>query len=119
MSNVVTSIPKDKIAKFCKRWRVCELALFGSALRDDFNPNSDLDILVAFAPDANWGLLDYLQMQQELQVLLRRNIDLISKRALVQSQNWFPNKGRLMGRVKLPCWISLRLRAWCLPSRRG
>ncbi len=64
------------------------MALFGSALRKDFRPDSDLDVLVAFAVDAEWGLLDHVRMQQELQTLLRRNVDLISKRALEQSQNW-------------------------------
>ncbi len=88
MSNVVVSTRKDKIAKFCKRWKIRELALFGSALRDDFDRDSDLDILVSFAPDTDWGLLDHVQMQQELQSLLRRNVDLINRRALEQSENW-------------------------------
>jgi len=92
MSNVVASIPKNKIAQFCKRWRVRELALFGSALRDDFDSNSDFDVLVTFTPDVNWGLLDHVQMQQELQGLLRRNVDLVSKRALEQSENWLRRK---------------------------
>jgi len=78
----------NEITKFCQRWKICELALFGSALRDDFGPDSDLDILVTFAADAEWGLFDHVKMQQELQALLQRNVDLISKRALVRSQNW-------------------------------
>jgi predicted nucleotidyltransferase len=78
----------DKIAKFCQRWKIRELALFGSALRDDFGPDSDLDILVTFDADAEWGLFDHIKMQQELQALLQRNVDLISKRALARSQNW-------------------------------
>jgi predicted nucleotidyltransferase len=92
MNTVVASIPKNKIAQFCKRWRVTELALFGSALRDDFNSNSDLDVLVTFAADVNWGLLDHVQMQEELQALLRWNVDLVSKRALEQSENWLRRK---------------------------
>jgi predicted nucleotidyltransferase len=47
---------------------------------------------VTFAPDANWGLLEHVQMQQELQALLQRNVDLISKRALEQSENWLRRK---------------------------
>ena len=92
MSNIAISIPKDEIAKFCRRWKTRELALLGSALHDDFSPDSDLDMLITFAPDVDWGLLDHVQMQQELQTLLRRNIDLISKRALEQSQNWLHRK---------------------------
>jgi len=84
----LVTIPMDKIAKFCQRWKIRELALFGSALRDDFGPDSDLDILVTFDADAEWGLFDHIKMQQELQALLQRNVDLISKRALARSQNW-------------------------------
>ena len=88
MSDLIATIPMDKIAEFCHRWRIRELALFGSALREDFRPDSDLDILVTFADDAEWGLFDHVQMQQELQVLLQRSVDLISRRAVERSQNW-------------------------------
>lgn len=88
MSDLIATIPMDKIAEFCHRWRIRELALFGSALRDDLRPESDLDILVAFSDDADWGLFDHVQMRQELQALLQRSVDLISKRALERSQNW-------------------------------
>ena len=88
MSDLIAAIPMDKIAGFCHRWRIRELALFGSALREDFCPDSDLDILVTFADDADWGLFDHVQMQQELQALLQRGVDLISRRALERSQNW-------------------------------
>ncbi len=88
MNNLFSVIPRKEIAIFCKHWKIRELALFGSALRDDFRPDSDLDILVDFAPNADWGLLDHVQMQLELQNLLHRNVDLISKRALEQSANW-------------------------------
>jgi predicted nucleotidyltransferase len=88
MGNFVSTIPFNEIDKFCQRWKICELAIFGSALREDFDSDSDIDILVAFAPEAEWGLLDHMQMQQELQRLFQRNIDLISKRALERSSNW-------------------------------
>ncbi len=88
MNKLISVIPRKEIAVFCKHWKIRELALFGSALRDDFRLDSDLDILVDFAPNANWGLLDHVQMQLELQNLLHRNVDLISKRALEQSANW-------------------------------
>ncbi len=88
MSNFAATIPMNEIAEFCRRWKIRELALFGSALRDDFGPDSDLDILVTFAADAEWGLLDHVQMQQELQTLLQRSVDLISKRAVERSPNW-------------------------------
>jgi len=85
----IIDIPKKQIAEFCRRWRISEFALFGSALRDDFDRNSDVDILVTFAPGADWSLLDHLQMEQELADLLERKIDLFSKRAVEQSHNLF------------------------------
>lgn len=77
-----------EITDLCKRWKIREIALFGSALRDDFRPDSDLDLLVTFAPDANWSLLDHVQMQLELKKLFGRSADLISKRTLEHSANW-------------------------------
>lgn len=80
-------IPKTQIADFCRRWQINEFALFGSALRDDFSPESDLDTLVTFAPGADWGLLDHLRMEQELANLVGRKVDLFSKRAVASSHN--------------------------------
>ena len=82
------ALPIDQITKFCQHWQIIELSLFGSILRDDFHEDSDIDILVAFAPTANWGLLDHAQMQEELEALLSRPVDLISKRAIERSSNW-------------------------------
>jgi predicted nucleotidyltransferase len=81
-------LPTDAIRQFCRRWKIRELALFGSVLRTDFRPDSDVDVLVTFTEDADWGLLAHIQMQQELATLLHRPIDLISRRALEQSPNW-------------------------------
>jgi predicted nucleotidyltransferase len=77
-----------EIAAFCRRWHIRELAVFGSALREDFGPHSDLDILVSFEPSVEWGLLDHVSMQQELEALLGRSIDFVSKRAVERSHNW-------------------------------
>ncbi len=64
-----------------------ELAVFGSALREDFDANSDVDLLVTFAPDADWSLLDHVKMQHELADLLGRSVDLVSRRAIESSHN--------------------------------
>lgn len=85
VKNIV--LPQKEIADFCQRWQISELALFGSVLRDDFGPDSDLDILVTFAPEADWSLFDHLQMKEELSHLLNRDIDLLSRRAVEQSHN--------------------------------
>ena len=118
MSNFIATLLMGEIAKFCQRWKIQELALFGSALRDDFGPDSDLDTLVTFAEGAEWGLLDHVEMQYELQILLHRGVDLISKRAIERSQNWLRRgdikhraspilhtRGRTCDRMKLLCLI--------------
>lgn len=81
-------LSEEAISEFCSRWRITEFALFGSVLRDDFSDDSDLDVLVDFAPDADWSLLDHVQMEQELEELLGREVDLLSRRSVEQSRNW-------------------------------
>lgn len=81
-------ISEFQLSQFCQRWKIEELALFGSILRDDFRSTSDVDMLVTFAPEANWGLLDHVKMEQEMQELLGRDVDMISKRSVIRSQNW-------------------------------
>lgn len=81
------TLPQNEIADFCHRWKINQFALFGSVLRNDFGPASDLDILVTFAPEADWSLFDHVRMQEELNHLLQRKIDLLSWRAVEQSHN--------------------------------
>jgi uncharacterized protein len=76
------------IADFCHRWKVIEFALFGSALRDDFRPDSDIDVLVTFAPDASWRFYDLLSMKKELASIFGRSIDLVEKRLVERSENY-------------------------------
>jgi hypothetical protein len=85
-------IPDEALAGFCRRWRITELALFGSALRDDFRPDSDVDFLVTFAPDADWSLLDVVGIEEELGLILGRKADLVSRQAVEQSYNWIRRK---------------------------
>jgi predicted nucleotidyltransferase len=88
MAKLNITLPEKQNADFCQRWHIVELALFGSVLRNDFGPDSDLDMLVTFEAKANWSLLDHLRMEEELSALLGRKIDLFSKRAVEQSHNW-------------------------------
>lgn len=81
-------IDQEQLATFCRRWRVRELALFGSVLRHDFAGDSDVDVLVTFRPDADWSLFDHARMEEELQALLGRKVDLVTRRALERSENW-------------------------------
>jgi predicted nucleotidyltransferase len=75
-------ISESQLAELCRKWKVTELSLFGSILRDDFGPDSDIDVLVVFQPDAPWSLWDILDMREELQDLFGRKIDLVEKEAL-------------------------------------
>lgn len=85
-------LPMNEIAQFCRRWQIQELAVFGSALRPDFNSESDIDFIVNFEENADWSLLDHVRMQQELQTILGRDVDLVTKRAVEKSQNWLRRK---------------------------
>lgn len=88
-------LPMAEIQAFCDRWQITEFALFGSVLRNDFNQNSDIDVLVTFAPNAKRGLTETMQMQDELQTLFGRRVDLIVKTAIERSQNWLRRKNIL------------------------
>ncbi len=69
-------IPKDRIAEFCHRHHIVKLALFGSVLRDDFRPDSDIDVLVEFEPDHTAGLLQMARLELTLGEMLGRKVDL-------------------------------------------
>lgn len=88
-------ISNNKIEAFCHRWKVAELALFGSALREDFSADSDVDILISFINEARWSLFDLLQMKGELETIFARSVDLIEKKAL---RNPFRRHSILLGR---------------------
>jgi len=84
---VALPITNEQLREFCRRWKVAQLAAFGSALRDDFGPGSDLDLLVTFLPEAEWSLIDSIQMEGELSELVGRPVDLVSRRAIERSRN--------------------------------
>ena len=75
-------IPQDKIVDFCQRNRVRSFSLFGSVLREDFGPNSDVDVLVEFEPEARIGFMALGRMQRELSDLLGRRVDLVPRGGL-------------------------------------
>jgi len=60
------NIPREKIEDFCRRWKIKEMSVFGSALREDFGPDSDIDFLVTFLEQARWSLFDWVEMIDEL-----------------------------------------------------
>jgi predicted nucleotidyltransferase len=88
-------IPNDALVDLCKRWKVAKLAIFGSALRDDFGPESDVDLLVDFVPGAQWSLFDLVGMEEELQTLLGREVDLVEQAAIERSENYIRRRSIL------------------------
>lgn len=88
-------ITSADLAAFCQRWQVAELSLFGSVLRDDFSADSDVDVLVTYLPTAQRGLFEKIQMKEELELLLHRPVDLVSKQAIAQSRNWLRRRNIL------------------------
>lgn len=87
MSKLQLNVPESEIAAFCQKWSIEEFAFFGSAIRDDFNLNSDIDILVTFKPEAKWTLFDHVDMQDELRTLFGRKVVLVSRKGIERSQN--------------------------------
>lgn len=75
-------LDKPMLADFCRKWGIRELSVFGSVLRDDFGPESDLDFLVSFDPAAGWDLFDLISMKNELESYYGRPVDLVEKEAL-------------------------------------
>jgi predicted nucleotidyltransferase len=92
MKKIQIAIPHALLREFCDRWKVTELSLFGSVLREDFNKDSDVDILVSFSEGAHWTLFDMVHMQDELEAILGRKVDLVSRRGLETSKNQFRKK---------------------------
>jgi uncharacterized protein len=86
------TLPQEQLKSFCRRWKIVELALFGSVLREDFRPDSDVDILVTFDDSADWGLFEHSDMEEELSQMLGKKVDLVSRRGIERSRNWIRKK---------------------------
>ena len=82
MKELHVPVPRDRLEAFCRKWGVAELSLFGSVLREDFGPDSDVDVLIEFAPDSGRNLWEWPDMEDELSALFGRRVDLVSKRGL-------------------------------------
>ena len=80
-------LPREQIAEFCKKWKIHEFSFFGSVLRDDFRPDSDIDVLVTFEEDARHTLFDLVHMQDELKQIFGRDVDIVSRRGIESSRN--------------------------------
>ncbi|HEY5608095.1 MAG TPA: nucleotidyltransferase family protein [Alphaproteobacteria bacterium] len=81
MPDAIT-LDSGALTEFCRRWNVAELSLFGSSVRSDFGPASDVDVLVTFNPGAKWNLLDLVAMKDELSAMVGRDVDLVEEAAI-------------------------------------
>lgn len=87
MPQIAIDYDKEKLRDFCRRWKITAFWLFGSVVRDDFGPESDVDVMVRFADDASWSLLDEVHMEDELVEIFGRDVDLLTRRAVERSRN--------------------------------
>jgi predicted nucleotidyltransferase len=96
----IPQIDQVRIGEFCKKWKVAEFAIFGSALRPDFGPDSDVDVLVTFKPDSKRSLFDLVQMEEELKGVFGREVDLVSRHGIEASRNYLRRKA-ILGSAKV------------------
>jgi hypothetical protein len=93
-------LPRAAIEDFCRKWRIARLELFGSALREDFGPRSDVDFLYTFADGARWSLFDLMHMERELSALIGREADLVDREGIERSRNCIRRRA-ILSRVEL------------------
>jgi len=87
MTAVDFGVSQEQIEQFCDRWKIGRLAVFGSAAEGKLRPDSDIDLLVTFIPDADWTMFDHFAMEDELCELFGREVDLVNVRALEENPN--------------------------------
>ncbi len=97
-------VPEAEIESFCRRWKIDELSLFGSVLRNELRPDSDVDVLVSFGPDARWSLFDVVRMEEELQEILGRKVDLVERVTVERSENYI-RRASILGHL-LPVYVA-------------
>jgi uncharacterized protein len=101
MSNARISIPEAEIEAFCRKWKIAAFRFFGSVLRDDFGPESDVDVLDALEPGVRWPWGGYGEMTDELEQILGRKVDLVECAAVEQSENYVRRRSILSGKPPL------------------
>jgi uncharacterized protein len=95
-------LDKGRLRDFCRRWKIRELALFGSVTRpDEFRQDSDVDVMVTFEEDSGWTLLHMVDMKEQLEALFGRPVDLLTRRGVERSHNRFRRESILDSAVVL------------------
>jgi predicted nucleotidyltransferase len=87
MSTPRIQIPQQALDAFCRKWKITEFAFFGSVVRDDFGPDSDVDVLVSFAPEAAYTLFDLVHIEDDLREIFGRDVDLVTRKAVERNSN--------------------------------
>lgn len=84
----IPGLSEEELSSFCRRWKIRELQVFGSAQRGELTERSDIDLLVQFEEEADWSLFDHVEMEEELSELVGREVDMITRRSIERSPNW-------------------------------
>lgn len=95
MTPLAVELPPNAVKAFCDRRKIRRLAVFGSALRLDFSPESDIDVLVDFEQDATPSLWDVIAAEEELATIVGRPVDLVERSSVEQSENWIRRRSIL------------------------
>jgi len=88
-------IPQKEIESFCQKYNIKELAVFGSFLRDDFNDNSDIDLLYTFKENSGYSLFDIVRIKEEIEIVFNRPVDFVSRKAIEKSKNIYRKRAIL------------------------
>ena len=102
-------ITPTQLTEFCQNVQITELALFGSILRDDFRPDSDIDILVTFTPDCKISLLDFVRLEYDLEDWLHRKVDLVEKEAVENDFNWIRRR-EILNHYQVLYWVMAQVK---------
>jgi hypothetical protein len=86
--SIQIALPQAEIEAFCQRWQITRMELFGSVLREDFRPDSDVDVLVTFAPDVKLTFANLMQIESELESIFRRRVDVGTRRSVEEDRNY-------------------------------
>jgi len=88
LPSLAIDLPYEALEQFCRRWKITKLEVFGSVLRDDFGPESDVDFLVTFDPTVRLSLFDLVHAEEELSSIVGRSVDLVERGPIEESKNW-------------------------------
>ena len=103
MDDVISArlhVTQDQIAAFCRKWNIVRFELFGSALREDFDAKSDVDILATFGPEVGLTIAALLEMEDELALIFDRKVDLVERKVVEDNPNWIRRK-RILDSARL------------------